>query len=160
MPGDAYPIGADEQPKDVDVTAEEELPPSTAPVKVELPPSIGWKDALRKGWREVPPAQFYMREVLLGVIICMAQVPESIAFAYLARVRPPVALHAAWVIGLVCALLGGRPGMINGATGAFAAIVATFLEEPTVAGGNGAGVELLFPSRMKLFSLCPKFHKE
>ena len=76
----------------------------------------------------------------------MAQIPESIAFAYLARVRPPVALHSAWIVGLVCALGGGRPGMINGATGAFAAIIATFLEEPEVEGGNGAGIETLFPS--------------
>ena len=50
---------------------------------------------------------------LLGIIICMAQIPESIAFAYLARVRPPVALHAAWVIGGVCSALGGRPGMVR-----------------------------------------------
>ena len=50
------------------------------------------------------------------------------------------------MIGLVCSVFGGRPGMVNGATGAFAAIVATFLDEPTTPGGNGNGVELLFPS--------------
>ena len=59
-----------------------------------------------------------------------------------------MALHAAWVVGVICATLGGRPGMINGATGAFAAIVATFLDEPARPGGNGVGVELLFPSVM------------
>ena len=114
--------------------------------RLGLPEPIGWKEGLRAGWKAEPALQFYGREVLLGVIICMAQIPESIAFAYLARVRAPVALHAAWVIGVVCAILGGRPGMINGATGAFAAIVATFLAEPDRPGGNGLGVELLFPS--------------
>ena len=118
---------------------------------LSLPEPISMRDVLKQGWTADPgesKAQFYIREVLLGVIICMAQVPESIAFAYLARVRPPVALHAAWVIGIFCSVIGGRPGMVNGATGAFAAIVATFLAEPEVAGGNGAGVELLFPSVM------------
>ena len=82
-------------------------------------PEISWRDSLKQGWRG--DAQFYGREILLGIIICMAQIPESIAFAYLARVRPPVALHAAWIVGLVCSCFGGRPGMINGATGVFAA---------------------------------------
>jgi hypothetical protein len=102
----------------------------------------------RAGWSSdgTTRSEFLMRELLLGVVVCMAQIPESIAFAYLARVRPPVALHSAWIVGLVCALGGGRPGMINGATGAFAAIIATFLEEPGVEGGNGAGIETLFPS--------------
>jgi hypothetical protein len=120
----------------------------SASEEVKLPPGITWHTALKTGWYEKPGLSFYLREVLLGIIICMAQIPESIAFAYLARVRPPVALHAAWVVGLVCAVLGGRPGMINGATGAFAAIVSSFLAVPEAAGGNGEGVELLFPSVM------------
>ena len=88
-----------------------------APVEVLPKRSISMRESLSSGWYATPRLAFYGREVLLGIIICMAQIPESIAFAYLARVRPPVALHAAWVVGLVCALLGGRPGMINGATG-------------------------------------------
>jgi len=63
-------------------------------------------------------------------------------------VKPPVALHAAWIVGLVCSLFGGRPGMVNGATGAFAAIIATMLPKPTIDGGNGEGVERLFPAVM------------
>eukprot|EP00440_Ansanella_granifera_P034136 gb/GFBE01037031.1/.p1 GENE.gb/GFBE01037031.1/~~gb/GFBE01037031.1/.p1 ORF type:complete len:644 (+),score=158.38 gb/GFBE01037031.1/:1-1932(+) len=96
--------------------------------------------------REGVTASYVTKEVLLGVTIGFAQVPESVAFAFLAHVRPHVALHAAWIVGLFCSLLGGRPGMVNGATGAFAAIIATFLPAPTVPGGNGAHVELLFPS--------------
>ena len=118
------------------------------PTPVKLPLPISWRESLRAGWSSdgVTRSEFLLRELLLGVVVCMAQIPESIAFAYLARVRPPVALHSAWIVGLVCALGGGRPGMINGATGAFAAIIATFLEEPDVEGGNGAGIETLFPS--------------
>ena len=54
--------------------------------------ALNWKEALKSGWVYEPKFQFYTREVLLGIIICMAQIPESIAFAYLARVHPPVAL--------------------------------------------------------------------
>ena len=93
-------------------------------------------------------AEVWVREVLLGIIICFAQVPESIAFAYMAHVRPPVAMHAAWVVGLICGLFGGRPGMVNGATGAFAAIINTFLSKPEDPGGNAKEIELLFPSVM------------
>jgi SulP family sulfate permease len=92
--------------------------------------------------------EYIVREVLLGTTIGFAQVPESVAFAFLANVAPPIALHSAWMVGLMCSLFGGRPGMVNGATGAFAAIIGTFLPEPTIDGGNGAGVELLFPSVM------------
>ena len=88
----------------------------------------------------------FVQEVLLGVVICFAQIPESIAFALMAHVRPPVALHAAWVVGLICGVFGGRPGMINGATGAFAAVICTFLPLPARPGQNAEGVETLFPS--------------
>jgi len=88
------------------------------------------------------------KEVLLGLTIGFAQIPESVAFAFLAHVKPPIALHAAWMIGLICSIFGGRPAMVNGATGAFAAIISTFLPPPAENGGNGAGIELLFPSVM------------
>lgn len=123
--------------------------------EVEPPPPIGWKQALKAGWTPrlagVPDRSmlaFYGREVVLGISVCTAQIPETIAFSFLARVRPPVALHAAWMVGLTCAVLGGRPGMVEGATGAFAAIINVFLDVPEVPGGNGAGIELVFPSVM------------
>lgn len=102
-------------------------------------------------WSEMTRAEAiaYMRtEVLLGVVIAFAQVPESVSFAFLAHVRPSVALHSAWIVGLVCALFGGRPGMICGASGAFAAVISTFIGKPERLGGSGDGVELLFPSVM------------
>ena len=97
-----------------------------------------------------PPvtAAVVVRETMLGVVICFAQIPESIAFALMAHVRPPVALHSAWIVGLICGLFGGRPGMVNGATGAFAAVIATFLPAPSAPGANSAAIELLFPSVM------------
>jgi SulP family sulfate permease len=92
--------------------------------------------------------EYVVKEVLLGMTIGFAQIPESVAFAFLANVSPPIALHAAWMIGLICSLFGGRPAMVNGATGAFAAIIGTFLPEPEIDGGNGKGIETLFPSVM------------
>jgi SulP family sulfate permease len=91
---------------------------------------------------------YVLKECLLGATIGFAQIPESVAFAYMAHIKPPLALHAAWMVGLICSIFGGRPGMVNGATGAFAAIIGTFLPKPDKAGGNGEGVELLFPSVM------------
>lgn len=99
-------------------------------------------------WNKVTKAEFLKTEILLGITICFAQVPESVAFAFMAHIKPPVALHAAWVVGLICTLFGGRSGMVNGAEGAFAAIISTMVAVPTTQGGNGEGIELLFPSVM------------
>jgi len=101
------------------------------------------KGADQDGWTK----EYVVREVLLGITICFAQIPESVAFAFMAHVKPPIALHAAWIVGLICSLFGGRPGMVNGATGAFAAIIGTFIPNAGT-GKNGEGVELLFPSVM------------
>mmetsp|Transcript_21604 Transcript_21604/g.52669 ORF Transcript_21604/g.52669 Transcript_21604/m.52669 type:complete len:561 (+) Transcript_21604:62-1744(+) len=106
------------------------------------------KGGVKDGWFKDLNRELVTKEVLLGVTIACAQIPESVAFAFIANVKPPVALHAAWMVGLICSLFGGRPGMVNGATGAFAAIISTFLPEPLEEGGNGVGVELLFPSVM------------
>mmetsp|Transcript_27494 Transcript_27494/g.79015 ORF Transcript_27494/g.79015 Transcript_27494/m.79015 type:complete len:585 (-) Transcript_27494:488-2242(-) len=103
------------------------------------------------GWRAMDSSEklnFVKTEVLLGITICFAQIPESVAFAFMAHIKPPVAIHAAWVVGLICSFFGGRTGMVNGAEGAFAAIIATMIPEPVVPGGNGDGIELLFPSVM------------
>lgn len=91
---------------------------------------------------------YVTKEVLNGITIGFAQIPESVAFAFLANIKPPIALHAAWMVGMICSLGGGRPAMVNGATGAFAAIISTFIPAPKENGGNGEGVELLFPSVM------------
>ena len=80
------------------------------------------------GWSKASKAEFLKTEVLLGITICFAQVPESVAFAFMAHIKPPVALHAAWIVGLICTLFGGRSGMVNGAEGAFAAMAAYLMK--------------------------------
>jgi len=62
-------------------------------------------------------------EILSGLTVALALVPEAIAFAFVAQVDPLVGLYAAFIVGLLTAILGGRPGMISGATGALAVIM-------------------------------------
>ena len=62
-------------------------------------------------------------EILSGLTVALALVPEAIAFAFVAQVEPLVGLYAAFIIGLLTAIFGGRPGMISGATGALAVIM-------------------------------------
>jgi len=62
-------------------------------------------------------------DVLSGLTVALALVPEAVAFAFVAGVDPMVGLWSACVMGLVTAILGGRPGMISGATGAMAVVV-------------------------------------
>ena len=66
-------------------------------------------------------------ELLAGLTVAMALVPEAIAFAFVAGLEPLVGLHAAFVVGLLTALFGGRPGMISGATGALAVVIASLV---------------------------------
>lgn len=65
----------------------------------------------------------YKTEVLSGLTVALALVPEAVAFAMIAGLPPLVGLYAAFVMGLVTSVLGGRPGMISGATGAVAVVI-------------------------------------
>ena len=62
-------------------------------------------------------------EILAGLTVALALVPEAIAFAFVAGVAPLSGLYAAFIVGLITALIGGRPGMISGATGALAVVM-------------------------------------
>ena len=62
-------------------------------------------------------------EVLSGLTVALALVPEAIAFAFVAGVAPLAGLYAAFIVGLITAVFGGRPGMISGATGALAVVM-------------------------------------
>ncbi|MEO0526071.1 MAG: SulP family inorganic anion transporter [Bacteroidota bacterium] len=64
----------------------------------------------------------YKTEVLSGLTVALALVPEAIAFALIPGFSPLTGLYAAFILALVTAILGGRPGMISGATGAVAVI--------------------------------------
>ena len=66
----------------------------------------------------------YKNEVLSGLTVALALVPEAVAFALIAGLSPLTGLYAAFVMGLVTSILGGRPGMISGATGAVAVVIA------------------------------------
>ena len=61
--------------------------------------------------------------ILSGLTVALALVPEAIAFALVAQVHPLVGLYAAFMVGLITSLIGGRPGMISGATGALAVVM-------------------------------------
>lgn len=65
----------------------------------------------------------YRNEVLAGLTVALALVPEAVAFAMIAGLSPLTGLYAAFVMGLVTAVFGGRPGMISGATGAVAVVI-------------------------------------
>ena len=75
-------------------------------------------------------------ELLSGLTVALALIPEAVAFAFVAGVHPLVGLYAAFLVGLVTAVLGGRPGMISGATGALAVVMVALVAEH--------GVEYLF----------------
>ena len=66
-------------------------------------------------------------DTLAGLTVSLALVPEAIAFAFVAGVAPLVGLYAAFIVGLVTAVLGGRPGMISGATGALAVVMVSLV---------------------------------
>ena len=65
----------------------------------------------------------YKTEILSGLTVALALVPEAVAFALIAGLSPLTGLYAAFVMGLVTSILGGRPGMISGATGAVAVVI-------------------------------------
>ena len=67
----------------------------------------------------------YKTEVLSGLTVALAYVPEAVAFALIAGLSPLTGLYAAFVMGLVTSIFGGRPGMISGATGAVAGVIVT-----------------------------------
>ncbi|RKZ10457.1 hypothetical protein DRQ32_07135, partial [bacterium] len=66
-------------------------------------------------------------ELLSGLTVAMALVPEAIAFAFVAGLAPSSGLYAAFIVGLITAMFGGRPGMISGATGALAVVMVSLV---------------------------------
>jgi len=68
-------------------------------------------------------------EVLAGLTVALALVPEAVAFSFVAGVHPLVGLYAAFIVGLITALIGGRPGMISGATGALAVVMVSLVAQ-------------------------------
>lgn len=75
-------------------------------------------------------------EILAGLTVALALVPEAVAFAFVAGVPPLVGLYAAFIVGAITAVFGGRPGMISGATGALAVVMVSLVAQH--------GIEYLF----------------
>ena len=87
---------------------------------------------------EFPPSNVanVKNDLLSGLTVALALVPEAVAFAFVAGVDPLVGLYAAFLVGLITACIGGRPGMISGATGALAVVMVALVADH--------GVEYLF----------------
>ncbi len=75
-------------------------------------------------------------DILSGLTVALALVPEAVAFAFVAGINPLIALYAAFMVGIITATIGGRPGMISGATGALAVVMVSLVSQH--------GVEYLF----------------
>ncbi|RLA19197.1 MAG: sodium-independent anion transporter [Gammaproteobacteria bacterium] len=84
----------------------------------------------------VSRSQSLKSDILSGLTVALALVPEAVAFAFVAGVDPLVGLYAAFMVGLITATIGGRPGMISGATGALAVVMVSLVADH--------GVEYLF----------------
>lgn len=80
-------------------------------------------------------------DLLSGITVALALVPEAVAFAFVAGIDPLVGLYGAFMMGLITSLFGGRPGMISGATGAMAVVMVHLIQQ-----GNMVGSELSVPT--------------
>ena len=83
-----------------------------------------------------PKTVNYKTEILSGITVAIALIPEAVAFAFIAGLSPLTGLYAAFMMGLVTSIFGGRPGMISGATGAIAVVLVTL--------AKSHGVEYIF----------------
>ena len=68
-------------------------------------------------------------DLLAGMVVALALIPEAIAFSIIAGVDPKVGLYASFSIAVIIAFVGGRSGMISAATGAMALLMATLVKE-------------------------------
>jgi len=83
-------------------------------------------------------------DILSGITVALALVPEAVAFAFVAGVDPLVGLYAAFMIGLITSIFGGRPGMISGATGALAVVMVSLVAEGNAMGSPGENLGLYY----------------
>ncbi len=84
------------------------------------------------------------QDLMSGLTVALALVPEAVAFAFIAGISPIVGLYGAFMMGLITSIFGGRPGMISGATGAMAVVMVHLVKEGEALGGEGAGLQFLF----------------
>ncbi len=75
-------------------------------------------------------------DILSGLTVALALVPEAVAFAFIAGIDPLVGLYGAFMMGIVTAVFGGRPGMISGATGAMAVVMVYMIQQGNLVGNQ------------------------
>ncbi|WP_457616174.1 SulP family inorganic anion transporter [Lutibacter sp.] len=83
-------------------------------------------------------------DIFSGITVALALVPEAVAFAFVAGVDPLVGLYAAFMVGLITSIFGGRPGMISGATGALAVVMVSLVSEGNAMGAEGENLGLYY----------------
>ncbi|MDA0793201.1 MAG: SulP family inorganic anion transporter [Bacteroidetes bacterium] len=84
-------------------------------------------------------------DILSGITVALALVPEAVAFAFVAGVSPIVGIYGAFMMGLITSIFGGRPGMISGATGAMAVVMVHLVRQGNTLGGSESmGLQYLF----------------
>ncbi len=91
--------------------------------------------------KQLPTAK---NDILSGLTVALALVPEAVAFAFVAGVDPLVGLYAAFMVGLITSIFGGRPGMISGATGALAVVMVTLVARGNAIGNEGENLGLYY----------------
>lgn len=96
-------------------------------------------------------------DILAGIVVALALIPEALAFSIIAGVDPKVGLYAAFSIAVTCAIAGGRPGMISAATGAIALLIGSLVAshgvEYVLAAGILAGILQIGAGYLKLGAL-------
>jgi SulP family sulfate permease len=98
------------------------------------------------GFKKHLIGQSAKNDILSGLVVAVALVPEAIAFSFIAQVSPIVGLYAAFILGLITAIMGGKPGMISGATGAVAIVLvglSIIVKDMAIANGlTGADISI------------------
>lgn len=94
--------------------------------------------AFKREWFSNP-----RRDILAGIVVALALIPEAIGFSIIAEVDPRVGLYASFSIAVIISLVGGRPGMISAATAAIAVLVLPLIQQH--------GVEYLFAATILIF---------
>ncbi len=93
-------------------------------------------------------------DILSGLTVAIALVPEAVAFAFVAGISPIIGLYGAFMMGLITAIFGGRPGMISGATGALAVVMVNLVKEVIDQGGTElVAVQYLFATLILMGTL-------
>jgi MFS superfamily sulfate permease-like transporter len=102
---------------------------------------------LKKKWvfKEFSDKKQLRTDILSGLTVALALVPEAIAFSFVAGINPMVWLHAAFIVGLITSVFGGRPGMISGATWALAVVMVSLVAQH--------GIEYLFATLVMMWAL-------